>query len=118
MGQDINGINTLVSVSQNIVTALNQLNQTIAAVFPPALTSSATYNPGAITNATQVTTTITVSGAVLGNYVTVGFTNNISGIILTAYVSAANTITVVFRNDTGGTVTLGSGTLTVWVRSK
>jgi hypothetical protein len=62
------------------------------------------------------TTTVTVSGARLGDYASASFSLNISGITLTAYVSANDTVTVRFQNESGGTVDLASGTLRAIVR--
>jgi Pectate lyase superfamily protein len=73
--------------------------------------SFAAYTPGAITAASGVTTTVAVSGAVVGDYVAVSFSNDLQGVTLTGYVSAANVVTARFQNGTGATVTLAAGTL-------
>lgn len=39
------------------------------------------------------------------------FSLALQGIIVTAYVSAADTVSVRFQNESGGTLDLGSGTL-------
>lgn len=72
---------------------------------------SATYNPPNLNNGTQTTTTVTVTGAALGDFVLPSFSLDLQGIELTAYVSAADTVTCLLRNDTGGAIDLGSGTL-------
>jgi hypothetical protein len=46
----------------------------------------------------------------------VSFSLDLQGITVTAYVSAANTVSVRFQNESGGTLDLGSGTLRVRVR--
>jgi hypothetical protein len=80
-----------------------------------ALLGSATYDPPSLTTGTQTTTTITVNGAALGDPVSASFSADLQAIQLTAYVSAANTVTCIFRNGTAGTIDLASGTLRVRV---
>src|SRR5690606_16307577 len=80
------------------------------------LAGSATWDPPSLASGAQQTTTVTVTGAALGDYVECSFSLDLAGTTLRAYVSAANTVTVVHRNDTGGAVDLGSGTLRVRVR--
>ncbi len=72
---------------------------------------SAVYDPGNLVDGAGVTTTVTVTGAVLGDLVNVSFSLDLQGISLTAYVSAANTVSVRFQNETGGALDLASGTL-------
>jgi hypothetical protein len=77
-----------------------------------ALTGSATYNPPSLTTGSETTTTVTVTGAALGDFVIgVSFSLDTQGIKLNGRVSAADTVTVTFRNDTGSTIDLASGTL-------
>lgn len=79
---------------------------------------SATYDPPSIANAAGASTTVTVTGAALGDFVTgVSFSLDLQGITVTAYVSAADTVTVRFHNGTGGALDLASGTLRVMVAS-
>ena len=79
---------------------------------------SATYDPASLIDGAGATTTVTVTGAVLGDFVTaVSFSLDLQGITLTAYVSAANTVSVRFQNESGGTIDLASGTLRVRVSS-
>jgi len=74
---------------------------------------SKTFDPPSISDGAQTTTTVTVSFASLGETVMVSFSLDLQDIVLTGYVSAANTVTVIFRNDTGGAIDLASGTLLV-----
>jgi hypothetical protein len=46
----------------------------------------------------------------------VSFSNDLQGITMTAWVSAANTVSVRFQNETGGVLDLASGTIKVRVR--
>lgn len=79
------------------------------------LDGSAAYNPPSIAAGAQTTTTVTVTGAALGDYAVASFSLDLQGISLDAYVSAADTVTCVFRNGTVGAVDLASGTLRSFV---
>ena len=74
------------------------------------LEGSASWNPGTITNAGNATATMTVAGAVVGDPVTVGFSQDIQGVKFFGYVSSANTVSMRFENNTGGSITISSGT--------
>ena len=75
------------------------------------LSGSATYDPASLVDGAGVTTTVTVTGAALGDFAGASFSNDLQGITITAWVSAANTVSVRFQNETGGTIDLASGTL-------
>ena len=75
------------------------------------LTGTATYDPPNLVDGAGVTTTVTVTGATLGDQAEAAFTLDLQGITLTAYVSASDTVSVRFQNETGGPIDLGSGTL-------
>lgn len=78
--------------------------------------ASAAYDPPSLATGVRATTTVTVTGAVLGDYAEVSFSRDLQGIDILAYVSAADTVTVVFMNNTGGTLDLLSGSIRVKVR--
>ena len=78
---------------------------------------SKTWDPPSLASGAQQTTTVTVTGAALGDAAEASFDKDLAGTTLRAYVSAANTVTVVHRNDTGGAVDLASGTLRAVTRS-
>lgn len=79
--------------------------------------ASATWDPASIASGAQATTTITATGAALGDTVErSGFSLDQGGLLRHAYVSAANTVTFGFGNLTGGAVDLASGTARVAVR--
>jgi hypothetical protein len=86
-----------------------------AAYMKAPLTGSATYDPPSLADGAGVNTTVTVTGAFSGDAVLVSFSNNLSGITLTGYVSATDTVTARFQNESGGVVDLASGTLRAWV---
>jgi hypothetical protein len=76
-------------------------------------TGSATYDPPSLLTLTGTTTTVTATGASLGDFASATFSLDLQGITVTAWVSAANTVSVRFQNDTTGTIDLASGTLRV-----
>ncbi len=80
-------------------------------VEPLGLSGSKAYTPGALLFAVQTSTTVTVTGAAFGDFVSVSFDQDPMGVAIVGYVSASDTVTVLFNNNTGGTVTLGAGTL-------
>lgn len=75
------------------------------------LYGSATYNPPSIAAAGTTTTTVTATGAAVGDFARASFSLTMAGLMMSAYVSAADTVTVVLFNPTGGAVDLASGTL-------
>lgn len=75
------------------------------------LTGSATYDPANLVDGAGATTTVTVTGAALGDYAQATFSLDIQGITLSAWVSAADTVSVRFQNESGGALDLASGTL-------
>jgi len=76
------------------------------------LSGSATYDPPSLADGVGVTTTVTVTGAALGDFVSgVSFSLDLQGITLTGWVSAANTVSVRLQNESGGVLDLASGTL-------
>jgi len=81
------------------------------------LVGTATFDPPSLTNGTETTTqTMTVTGAALGDQVDASFSLDLQGIDIKCWVSSANTVSYRFRNTTGGTIDLASGTVTARVR--
>jgi len=74
-----------------------------------------TWDPASVAGGAKVTTTLTVSGASLGDFTLASFSLSLQGMQLTSYVSAADTVTFVLSNLTGSAVNLSSGTLAVLV---
>ena len=81
------------------------------------LFTSRVYDPPSINSGDSATITTTLTGAVVGHFVTATFSLNLQGLVLSGYVSADNTVTTVLTNNTGAPVDLGSGTLTVAVQN-
>lgn len=81
------------------------------------LIGSKTWDPGAVADSTaQTTTTLTVTGALVGDLVLCAFSLTLAGVTLSAYVSAADTVTFkIDGNTSGGSVNLASGTVSCMV---
>jgi hypothetical protein len=77
----------------------------------PILTASTTYDPPNLADGASATTTVTVTGATVGDFAIASFAADVAGITIHAWVSAPNTVSVRFHNNTGGPVDLGSATL-------
>lgn len=76
---------------------------------------TATYDPPSLADGAGATTTVTVTGAALGDMAQASFSLATSGITITAWVSAADTVSVRFQNESGGALDIASGTLKAWV---
>ena len=79
------------------------------------LTASATFDPAASADGAGETTTVTVTGAKLGDFAVASFSLDMQGYTATAYVSAADTVSVRFQNESGAAPNIASGTLRVKV---
>lgn len=75
------------------------------------LKGSGTVDVTSLIDAAGATSTVTVTGAALGDFAIAGHGVDLQGIIMTAYVSAADTVSVRFQNETTGTLDLASTTL-------
>lgn len=78
---------------------------------PVILQGSTTYNPNSLADGVGETTTVTVAGAALGDFASASFANALQGITVTAWVSATDTVSVRFQNESGGLLDLASGVL-------
>ena len=79
--------------------------------------ASAVFDPANMANGSGVTSpSITVTGAVFGDYVEVAAPYSLQGILCTGYVSAADTVQLRLHNATGGAINLASGTWKACVR--
>lgn len=81
------------------------------------LYGSATWNPPSVATGAFTSTTVTVTGAAVGDPAVVGDTDasQVAGAFLKARVSAANTVTVELYNFTGSALDLVGGTVKVVV---
>lgn len=79
-------------------------------------TGTTTWDPANLTNGSSASTTVTVTGAAVGDPAIASLTTAVGGDwMLTAHVDSANTVRVVLLNRTGSTINLASGTLVVKV---
>lgn len=92
---------------------LSDLTQRVSGLVP--IEGTATYDPPSLADGAGDTTTVTVTGAALGDMATASFSLATSGITISAWVSATNTVSVRFQNESGGVLDIGSGTLKAWV---
>ena len=79
---------------------------------------SATWNPGAIGNGAEEAKEVTVTDAVLGDFAIASFSLDVTDLVLDAQVTAADTVTCILANNTGGAINLNEGTLRVKVIKK
>ena len=79
--------------------------------------ASVTYDPPSLSASgaagDSVSTTVTLTGARVGNNVSSAFNQYNAGIEISAAVSSANTVTVKFKNTTATPIDLSSGIITV-----
>lgn len=84
-------------------------------VIHEELSGSTTWDPGSIADGDEEAKEVTATGAVLGDFAIASFSLDVSDLVLDAQVTAANTVTCILANNTGGAVDLGSGTVKVRV---
>jgi len=77
--------------------------------------ASDTWDPGSIADGDEEAKEVTVTGAALGDYAIASFSLDVADLVLDAQVTAANTVTCVLANNTGGAIDLAEGTVYVRV---
>jgi hypothetical protein len=82
------------------------------------LEASETYDAGSIADGDEEVGEITVTGAVLGDFVLASLSIDVADLAITAAVTAADTVTYQLLNNTGGAVDLASATVYVRVLPK
>lgn len=93
------------------VTSL-QGKQQFQGMFNEMWAVKATINVDSLNDGVGDLDTVAVPGVALGDIVLgVSLGVDVAGLTVTAYVSAANTVTVRFQNESGGTVDLASTTI-------
>ena len=78
---------------------------------PNCLYGAATLDLGSLVDAAGQTATVTVTGAALGDLALVSHGIDTSGILVSGYVSAADTVSARFQNETAGTLDIASAQL-------
>ena len=84
---------------------------------PLEMSGTATWDPGSIEDGNEEAKEITVTGAALGDLVVCSFSLDVTDLVLRGAVTAANTVTAILANNTGGAIDIGSGTVRALVRS-
>lgn len=88
-------------------------------MFPQCLSVEVeTWDPGSIADGDEEAKDVTVTGAEMGCFVLVASNLDLQDLQLTASVTAADTVTAVLSNSTGGAVDLGEMNLRVQVIKK
>lgn len=77
--------------------------------------ASETKDWGSVSDGDEAAEEVTVTGAQLGDFALASMSIDTTDITLTATVTAADTVTVILANNTGGSIDLGAGTLYVMV---
>jgi hypothetical protein len=83
--------------------------------FSDILSGSVTWDAASIADGNEEAKELTVVGAELGDFVLSSLSADISDLVLDAQVTAADTVTAILANNTGGAVDLGSCTLSVLI---
>jgi hypothetical protein len=84
-------------------------------VYGRYLEATEVFDPPSLADGATTTNDITITGAALGDLVTVSFSLDQAGVEMTAYVRVANSVRVILYNSSGGVVDLGSGTMKIRV---
>ena len=79
---------------------------------------SATWDAGSIADGDEEAKEVTVTGAALGDFALASLSIDIADLVLDAQVTAANTVTCILANNTGGAIDLASATIYVLVIKK
>ena len=82
------------------------------------LSVSAAWNPASILDGNEEALAVTVPGAELGDFALASLSLDVADLQLSADVTAADTVTCVLANNTGGAVDIGAATVRVVVWSK
>lgn len=112
--KNVNGLSS-VAFFNNVGTVSG--TDVIGARIGKHLRATATWDPASLGTNTETSTTITVTGAAVGNIAMCGHTQVTADLLqLSCYVSAADTVRAVLENVSAGTIDVASGTLAaeVW----
>jgi hypothetical protein len=120
IGLFIAATNTSVSFGHNrIITSGTRIQDAVNGGEGIEIEGSTTTNRGSIANGAQDQFTITVTGAELGDHcLCVTCDISTAALSLTGTVTAADTVTAVLQNNTGGAVDLANATYTALVRKR
>lgn len=91
------------------------MNVADAFIYQRFLVSTVAYDPPSLADGVGTTTTITVTGAALGDFALASFSLTTSGLTITAWVSATDTVSVRLQNESGGLLDIATGTIAALV---
>jgi hypothetical protein len=102
----------LVTPALGVATATSIAIGSSGATITKHLSGTATWDAASTADGAMTSTTVTVTGAAIGDTVAVGLSVAVpAGALLAGAVTATNTVTVTLFNKTGGALDLASGTL-------
>jgi len=84
-------------------------------VFDVVALVTATVDPASLVDAAGATSSVTVTGAALGDFVLVAAPYDLVDVTVTAYVQSANTVEIRVQNESGAGANLASGTWNICV---
>jgi hypothetical protein len=84
-------------------------------IYEDDIAASDTWDAGEIADGAEEAKDVTVTGAALGDYAVASLSIDIADLVLDAQVTAADTVTCVLANNTGGAIDLASATVYVRV---
>lgn len=93
------------------------IGTTVGVLLPLYFKGTATWDPASIADGDEEVKEITVTGAVLGDFVQVAFSLDVEDLQLSGQVTAADTVTASLLNNIGGAKDLAEGTVTALVTS-
>lgn len=126
LGDDYDGrkMRALVETLEQLLARIHTDDQIIIGGGTPItkyLSTTATWNPASLAaigwgvSVSRASTTVTLTGAALGDIALASFSLDLQGLELSAYVSSANTVTCLLVNNSASAVNLAEGTLRVAV---
>jgi hypothetical protein len=119
IGIFIANTNTGVTFGTNrIVTSGSRITDALYGGAGLEITGTTTTDVADILDGDQATVSITVTGAEIGDQVEVVASISLAGLGLSAYVSAADTVTAVLQNNSGGAINIASATYTAIVTKR
>jgi len=84
-------------------------------VFDVVALVTATVDPASLADGAGATSSVTVTGAALGDFVLVAAPVDLVDTTVTAYVQSANTVEIRVQNESGSGANLASGTWNICV---
>ena len=86
--------------------------------FANAISANKAWDAGSIGDGNEEALEVTVTGAALGDFVLSSLSIDVADLVLTGAVTAADTVTLILANNTGGAVDLDAATAYVLVIPK